>query len=89
MDDELDLQLSQLVYAAQAYPAKSAERRKVLNKLIAKIQSSGKLKNFLEWREKLTYFPDIYSPHSAPQLSQSVITEKKIFNKKKMILLVE
>jgi DNA-directed RNA polymerase specialized sigma24 family protein len=65
MDDDLDLQLRQLVYAAQAYPAKSAERRKVLNKLIAKIQSSGKLKNFLEWREKLTYFPDIYSEAEA------------------------
>ncbi|WP_242045687.1 MULTISPECIES: hypothetical protein [unclassified Calothrix] len=65
MDDDLDLQLRQLVYAAQNHPQKSAEQRKILNKLIAKIQSSGKLKKFVEWRQKLTYFPDIYSEAEA------------------------
>ncbi len=64
MDDDLDLQLRQLVYAAQAYPAKSAERRKILNKLIAKIQSSGKLKKFLQYRNHPD-FPDIYSEAEA------------------------
>ena len=64
MDDDLDLQLRQLVYAAQNHPQKSAERRKILNKLIAKIQSSGKLKKFLQWRN-LPDFPDIYSEAEA------------------------
>ncbi|YAG06353.1 Sigma-70 family RNA polymerase sigma factor [Nostoc sp. DSM 114167] len=63
--DNLDLQLRQLVYAAQNHPQKSAERRKILNKLIVKIQSSGKLNKFVEWREKLTHFPDIYSEAEA------------------------
>ncbi|MBD2341787.1 sigma-70 family RNA polymerase sigma factor [Calothrix sp. FACHB-156] len=64
MDDDLDLQLRQLVYAAQNHPQKSAERRKILNKLIAKIQSSGKLKKFVEWRNHHD-FPDIYSEAEA------------------------
>lgn len=64
MDDDLDLQLRQLVYAAQNYPQKSAERRKILNKLIAKIQSSGKLTKFLKYRY-LPDFPDIYSEAEA------------------------
>ncbi|PAX54595.1 hypothetical protein CK510_12215 [Brunnivagina elsteri CCALA 953] len=64
MDDDLDLHLRQLVYAAQEYSAKSAERRKVLNKLIAKIQSSGKLTKFLKYRY-LPDFPDIYSEAEA------------------------
>ena len=64
MDDDLDLQLRQLVYAAQNHPQKSAERRKILNKLIAKIQSSGKLKKFLQWRERHDFL-DIYSEAEA------------------------
>ena len=64
MDDVLDVQLRQLVYAAQNHPQKSTERRKIVNKLIAKIQSSGKLKKFLQWRN-LPDFPDIYSEAEA------------------------
>ncbi|MDZ8140009.1 MAG: hypothetical protein RM049_32755 [Nostoc sp. DedQUE04] len=64
MDDNLDLQLRQLVYAAQNYPQKSAERRKILNKLIAKIQSSGKLKKFSKYRH-LPNFEDMYSEAAA------------------------
>ncbi len=63
-DDVLDNQLRQLVSEAQGYPATSAERRKILNKLIAKIQSSGKLKRFLKHRY-LPDFPDIYSEAEA------------------------
>ncbi|AFY31918.1 hypothetical protein Cal7507_1453 [Calothrix sp. PCC 7507] len=64
MDDDLDLQLRQLVYAAQNHPQKSAERRKILNKLIAKIQSSGKLNKFVEWRNRHDFL-DIYSEAKA------------------------
>ncbi|NJO64496.1 MAG: hypothetical protein HC836_42050 [Richelia sp. RM2_1_2] len=59
MDDVLDLQLRQLVSEAQQYPAKSVERRKVLNKLITKIQQSKKLKRFTQW-QNLPDFEDIY-----------------------------
>jgi DNA-directed RNA polymerase specialized sigma24 family protein len=59
MDDVLDLQLRQLVYAAQNHPQKSAERRKVLNKLITKIQQSKKLKRFTRWQD-LPDFQEIY-----------------------------
>lgn len=59
MDDVLDLQLRQLVCEAQGYPAKSVERRKVLNKLITKIQQSKKLKRFTRW-QNLPDFEDIY-----------------------------
>ncbi|NJL81714.1 MAG: hypothetical protein HC917_28570, partial [Richelia sp. SM2_1_7] len=59
MDDDLDLQLRQLVCEAQQYPAKSVERRKVLNKLITKIQQSKKLKRFTQW-QNLPDFEDIY-----------------------------
>ncbi|WP_375476918.1 hypothetical protein [uncultured Nostoc sp.] len=62
--DELDLQLRQLVYAAQQHPAKSAERRKILNQLIAKIQNSRKLTRFSQWRH-LPNFEDIYSEAEA------------------------
>jgi RNA polymerase sigma factor (sigma-70 family) len=59
MDDVLDLQLRQLVWEAQQYPAKSGERRKVLNKLITKIQQSKKLKRFTQC-QNLPDFEDIY-----------------------------
>jgi DNA-directed RNA polymerase specialized sigma24 family protein len=59
MDDVLDLQLRQLVCEAQQYPAKSAERRKVLNLLIIKIQQSKKLKRFTQW-QNFPGFEDIY-----------------------------
>ncbi len=59
MNDALDLQLRQLVWEAQQYPAKSGERRKVLNKLITKIQQSKKLKRFTEW-QNLPEFEEIY-----------------------------
>ncbi|MBW4505176.1 MAG: hypothetical protein KME64_01460 [Scytonematopsis contorta HA4267-MV1] len=59
MDDVLDLQLRQLVWEAQQCPAKSGERRKVLNKLITKIQQSKKLKRFTQC-QNLPYFEDIY-----------------------------
>ncbi|WP_448267425.1 hypothetical protein [Nostoc sp. DSM 114159] len=62
--DELDLQLRQLVYAAQQHPAKSAERRKILNQLIGKIQNSGKLTRFSKYRH-LPNFEDIYSEAEA------------------------
>ncbi|MEH2066951.1 MAG: hypothetical protein V7K47_02055 [Nostoc sp.] len=62
--DELDLQLRQLVYAAQQHPAKSAKRRKILNQLIGKIQNSGKLTRFYKYRYLLN-FEDIYSEAEA------------------------
>jgi DNA-directed RNA polymerase specialized sigma24 family protein len=64
MGDELDLQLRELIYAAQQHPAKSGERRKILNQLIAKIQNSGKLKRFSKYRD-LPNFEDMYSEAAA------------------------
>jgi DNA-directed RNA polymerase specialized sigma24 family protein len=62
--DELDLLLRELVYAAQQHPAKSGERRKILNQLIAKIQNFGKLKRFSKYQH-LPNFEDIYSEAQA------------------------
>ncbi|MGI2907549.1 hypothetical protein [Tolypothrix sp. VBCCA 56010] len=59
MGDVLDYQLRQLVSEAQQHPLKSAERRKALNRLIKKIQHSGKLKNFTQW-QNLPDFEEIY-----------------------------
>lgn len=64
MGDELDLHLRELVYAAQQHPAKSGERRKILNQLIAKIQCSGKLARFSKYRN-LPNFEDMYSEAAA------------------------
>ncbi|MBD2413672.1 hypothetical protein FACHB389_16135 [Nostoc calcicola FACHB-389] len=58
-DDVLDYQLRQLISEAQQHPSKSAEQRKALNKLIKKIQESGKLKRFPEW-QNFPDFEDIY-----------------------------
>lgn len=63
--DELDLQLRELVYAAQQHPANSGERRKLLNQLIGKIQCSGKLKSFSDKRDEVPNFDDVYSEASA------------------------
>ena len=73
MDDVLDLQLRQLVCEAQQYPAKSVERRKVLNKLITKIQQSNKLKRFTQW-QNLPDFEDIY--HEAKAITYLEICNK-------------
>ncbi|MBW4592747.1 MAG: hypothetical protein KME46_07460 [Brasilonema angustatum HA4187-MV1] len=58
-EDVLNYQLRQLVNEAQQHPPKSRERRKALNRLIKKIQDSGKIKRFTEW-EDYPHFQDIY-----------------------------
>ncbi len=58
-DDVLDYQLRQLISEAQQHPPNSTEQRKALNKLIKKIQESGKLNRFPKWQD-FADFEDIY-----------------------------
>ncbi|WP_246162756.1 hypothetical protein [Brasilonema sennae] len=58
-EDVLDYQLRQLVKEAQLHPPKSRERRKALNRLIKKIQDSGKITRLPTWKD-FPNFQDIY-----------------------------
>lgn len=68
-DDVLDYQLRQLVSEAQQHPSNSTQQRRALNRLIKKIQESGKLKSFPEWWN-LPDFDDIYHEAQAKTFTE-------------------
>lgn len=72
-DDVLDNQLRQLVSEAQQHPPNSTQRRTALNRLIKKIQESGKLNRFVKW-QNLPDFEDIY--HEAQAITFTEICNK-------------
>ena len=74
-DDVLDDQLRRLVSEAQQHPPNSTQRRKVLNRLVKKIQESGKLNHFMKWFN-FPDFEDIYHEAQAKTFLD-YLTEKE------------
>ncbi|MBO3461331.1 hypothetical protein G7B40_038810 [Aetokthonos hydrillicola Thurmond2011] len=68
-DDVLDYQLRQLVSEAQQHPPNSTQQRRALNRLITKIQVSGKLNRFVKW-QNLPEFEDIYHEAQAKTFTE-------------------
>ena len=74
-DDVLDDQLRRLVSEAQQHPPNSTQRRKVLNRLVKKIQESGKLNHFMKWFN----FPDFEDIYHETQAKTFTEICKKIY----------
>ncbi|MBD2774985.1 sigma-70 family RNA polymerase sigma factor [Iningainema tapete] len=69
MGDVLDDQLRRLVSEAQQHPPNSTQQRRALNRLIKKIQESGKLNRFVRW-QNLPDFEDIYHEAQAKTFTE-------------------